>query len=159
MRPRRIFLALALVGAHALSACATPWNTVNLGGFSMAVPATMALKAGGMDSQAGSLDDATHHLSYDFGLYSDPLTTVDGATAVTQRNGVLAGLPARFVEFRRSGPSGPALFCNGVHVPQVRRSNMGFLRLTLLLCADKPDSGALAEQIFSSVKFQPAAPQ
>jgi hypothetical protein len=160
--PWRIFkTALLLSGLITVTACSATvdpslWQVLKLGGFSLSVPASMTLLAGGIDSQAGTLEDKSHQLSYDFGAYSDPLTSPDGATALTERAGLVNGLPARFVSFRKVGPTGSPQACEGVHVPLIRKSAIGSIKLTLLLCGDTETARPVAGRIFQSVKFHAA---
>jgi hypothetical protein len=159
MRLRAFATPLALICLNVVTACAATdttvhWQPIKLGEFTLTVPASMVLKAGGTDSQAGTLQDASHQISYDYGAYSDPLKSVDGATAFKERAGLMDGLAARFVSFNQVGASGKTQACEGVHVPFIRKSVIGSIKLTLLLCGDAKTARATAEKIFASVKFQ-----
>lgn len=154
---RSFILAATLIVCSVFAVCASSWKTLNLGGFSLKVPSSMVLEAGGIDSQAGSLQDASFQLGYDFGAYSDPLDAVAGATEFKTRQGTLDGKPARYVSFGRVGKNGQKQFCEGVHVPVVRApvsADFGPVKLTMLVCGDASTTGAMAEQIFTSVTFQ-----
>lgn len=155
---RAFVTALTLIGLNVVTACAAtdppPWHLLKLGEFTLSAPTSMVLKAGGIDSQAGTLQDASHQLSYDYGAYSDPLKSVDGAVAFKERAGLVDGLTARFVSFNQVNTNGKAQTCEGVHVPLIRKSVIGSIKLTLLLCGDAKTTRATAEKIFASVKFQ-----
>lgn len=159
MRLRTFATALALISLNLVTACAANtttahWQPLKLGEFTLNVPASMVLKAGGIDSQAGTLQNASHHISYDYGAYSDPLKSVDGAIAFKERAGLVDGLAARFVSFNQVDISGKTQACEGVHVPFIRKSAIGAIKLTLLLCGDAKTARATADKIFASVKFQ-----
>lgn len=160
MRLRAFSAALALISVNGVTACAATtsapihWQPLKLGEFTLSVPASMVLKARGIDSQAGTLQDASHQLSYDYGAYSDPLKLVDGAIAFKERAGLMDGLAARFVSFNQVAVSGKKQACEGVHVPFIRKSVIGPIKLTLLLCGDAKTARATADKIFASVKFQ-----
>jgi hypothetical protein len=151
---------LALTALHGLTACAAGWQTVKPGGFVFSAPATLKHSAGGTDSNAGNLQDASLRISYDFGAYSDPLTSVEGASGLTQRPGTVGGLAARFVNFARPVAGGGTEVCEAVHVPRVRDSGLGgSIKLTLVLCGDAKATRAAADKVFASIQFTaPAAP-
>ena len=156
MPQRACTTALALIGISVVTACAASahWRTLKLGEFTFIAPASMVHKAGGVDSQAGTLSDSSRRLSYDYGAYSDPLTSVDGAIALKERTGLVDGLVSRFVTFTRPDPRGQNQACEGVHVPFIRNSAIGSITLTLLLCGDAQEVRATADKLFASVKFQ-----
>ena len=148
--------ALALAGLTVVNACAgaATWQTLELGEFSLTVPSTMVHEAGGTDSQSGTLQDPQQVLNYDYGAYSDPLKSVSGVPQTSERTGTLGGLPARFVSFTRHNYLGQNQACEGVHVPLVRKSAIGSIKLTLLLCGDAKKVRATADKLFASIKFQ-----
>jgi len=134
---------------------ATPpdWRARDLGGFALHTPADMQLRTGGIDSQAGTLTSDSLRIDYDFGLYSDPLAQREDALDFQSCGATVDGLPARQVQFRLQDAAGQSRSCIGVHVPQVRQSGMGPLRLTVLACADKPDQLKDMPAMFASIRL------
>ena len=155
--PRRAHtVALALVGMLVVTAgtASTLWQTLKLSEFTFSAPSNLVHKVGGIDSQAGTLSDSKLQISYDYGAYSDTLTSVEGAVAFKERTGFVDGLASRFVSFTRLDTRGQNQACEGVHVPLVRKSAIGSIKLTMLLCGDAKKVRATADKLFASIKFQ-----
>ncbi len=129
------------------------WRTWDMGAFQLRAPGPMQSSAGGIDSQAGALTGEGLRIDYDFGLYSDPLERRDDAVQYDARNGIIDGLPARFVRFRTRDPAGQSRSCSGVHVPRVRQSGTGPLSLTVLACAARPERLSDMPAVFSSIRI------
>jgi hypothetical protein len=134
------------------------WRHVDAGSFSFMAPPSLQKQGGqAIDSQAGQLSNDTLTLHYDYGLYSDPLSARAEVRDHRSRTGVLDGFEAQFVSFTYlpdpQGKVPPKPYCEGVHVPLVKRSLIGALRLTLLACSKEPAGLAIAPQLFASVKF------
>lgn len=165
---RRRLIRLRQLGALALVACsvaacasaATPadWQDWDLGAFRMRTPTGLHHVAGGTDSQAGAWTADGVRISYDYGLYSDPLNRRSAMLDYQSSAGKVDGLDARFVRFRVAESTGPVQTCSGVHVPLVGTSSMGKLSLTMLACAADADRLQPVPAMFESIRFQgPAA--
>lgn len=152
-------LALGVLAASVGAAAGAQWPVRNLGPFELRAPASMALTQGGIDSMAGALADDRLRLDFDFGLNTDSLQAKPGATDYRMRTMTVDGLPAHLVTYSVADNSGPAQFCAGVHVPQVRRSSIGRIGLTLLACGGNPDSIRQAQAIFSTLRFHRDTPR
>jgi hypothetical protein len=153
---RGFWVALLMFGGVAAADDAT-WKLVDAGPFTLRAPRSMVLTQGGTDSTAGSLAGEDVRLDYDFGPYSDPLRQGEDSSSYESRDGTVDGLPARFVNFTLPGKRAPARSCTGVHVSQVRRSALGWLRLTVLACADEPQDLKPARAILATLRFRRAA--
>lgn len=137
-----------------MAATPSDWQERDLGGFALRTPADMQLRTGGIDSQAGTLTSEALRIDYDFGPYSDPLA--QRADALDFHSGAITvdGLPARKVQFRLpDAATGQSRSCIGVHVPQVRQSSTGPMRLTVLACADKPDQLKDVPAMIATIRF------
>ncbi len=110
-------------------AAAEPLPRRDLGGFSLQLPATVVQQAGGIDSKAGRLHGDGLLIDYDLGLYSDPLLNRDGVSGYEEKPVLVDGRPARLVRWRQ--PDSTRYFI-GLHLPELRVTPMGPIRLTLL---------------------------
>ncbi len=139
------------------------WRSWDLGAFQVRAPAHLGQTAAGIDSQAGVLSGVNLRIDYDFGLYSDPLARREDTLDYQSRAGKVDGLDARFVQYRLAASSAQAAqACSGVHVPRVRATGMGPLRLTVLACAAQAtgvaDGLVDVPAMLASIRFQePAA--
>lgn len=122
------WLCLSLLWGVTLAA-AEPLPRRDLGGFSLQLPATMVQQAGGIDSKAGRLHGDGLLIDYDLGLYSDPLLNRDGVNGYEEKVVVVDGRPARLVRWQQ--PDSTRYFI-GLHLPDLRTTAMGPIRLTLL---------------------------
>jgi len=151
-------VVLALSGALGCSAAPNPdnWTVHEFKSFSLRAPAEWLLVAGGADSQAGRLQGPSGvAISYDFGLYSDPLTAPHGAVDMQTQSATVGGLPARWVRYVLPGGAGSTpRSCVGLHVPQVRKTSMGPIRFTAQTCVQDPASLALARSVMATVRFE-----
>lgn len=153
------FAAPVVLAACAVAATPSDWQERDLGGFALRTPANMQLRAGGTDSQAGTLTSDHLRIDYDFGLYSDPLAQREDTFDYQSEPVTVDGLPARQVQFRLPDAAGQSRSCIGVHVPQVRQSGMGSIRLTVLACTDKPDQLKNVPAMFMSIRFNDSEPR
>lgn len=146
--------SLALLWLSSVAAADAAWKLLDLGQFTLRAPASMVLTRGGADSVAGILVGEDLRLDYDFGLYADPLQTREGVRDFIVRDGIVDGLAARFVTYSIGSETGETRSCVGVHVPEVTRSVLGPIRLTVLACSDDPRRMKLARAIFSTLRFR-----
>lgn len=123
--------AMALAGPPG-QAMAADCQRQALPGFSLCLPpGWQHVPGSGTDSTVGSLRGPGVELRYDLGLYSDPLQPPEGAIEFQARPAELQGRPVRWVRYRLSQQD-QTWHLLGLHVPEVRRTAMGPLRLTLL---------------------------
>lgn len=128
MARRLSWLCLSLLWGGTLVA-AEPLPRRDLGGFSLKLPATLVQHTGSVDSKAGRLHGAGLLIDYDLGLYSDPLHSREGVSGYEERAVVVDGRPARLVRWQQ--PDLTRYFI-GLHLPDLRATAMGPIRLTLL---------------------------
>ena len=128
MARRLSWLCLSLLWGVAL-ATAEPLPRRDLGGFSLKLPATMVQQVGGVDSKAGRLHGDGLLIDYDLGLYSDPLLSREGVSGYEETAVVVDSRPARLVRWQQ--PDSTRYFI-GLHLPDLRATAMGPIRLTLL---------------------------
>lgn len=122
------WLCLSLLWGVTLAAAEPPPRR-DLGGFSLQLPATMAQQAGGIDSKAGRLHGDGLLIDYDLGLYSDPLLNRDGVSGYEEKPVLVDGRPARLVRWQQQDST---RYFIGLHLPELRVTPMGPIRLTLL---------------------------
>ena len=147
-------LVLVLLCVNGVAGAGETWPLRDFGPFALHAPAGMVLSRNGADSLAGALADDKLHIDYDFGLNADPLKTApQGAMDFQVHSLTLDQLPARSVTYSKAGSAGQLRFCSGMHVPQVSRSSMGWLRLTLMACGADADSMQRSQAIFSTLRF------
>lgn len=153
-RPIALTVVAGAMVACAVAAATTEWRIWDLGAFQIRAPSSLHHTAGGIDSKAGVLSTDGLHISYDFGLYSDPLTRRGDMLDYQSVAGSADGLAGRFVRFRQAGTAQqPDRICHGVHVPHVRMSGVGALSLTVLACAFSAESLKDTEAIIASIRF------
>ena len=148
---------LAVLAAITLfvSTMASASNCVHhdLQAFSICLPPVWQPVPGqATDSRAGRFVAGEAQLSYDHGLYSDPLNPPEGALDYQVQLRTIDGRAARRVSFRLPGPGGPVQVV-GLHVPEAGRSGMGALRLTVLLRSRQPALLHNADEILGSIRF------
>lgn len=143
--------------ALASGTAALVWR--DLGGFWLRLPPFMQQHAGGVDSRAGQLVGGGLRIDYDLGVYADPLTPRAGALDRAQAAVVVDGLPAHVVRWRTLEPA-PGRYLIGLHLPQIRPTVMGPLRLTLLAYGSDAELVERARPMLLSLRLSapPALP-
>ena len=149
---RFLVSALGLAWLAGAEALACPRQRRELGGFSLLLPAAMTLQAGGTDSYTGRLVGVGLQIEYDLGLYADPLQARAAAVDRTQRAVTVDGHAGWLVRWREPSPAPTRCFI-GLHLPQVRDSIMGPLRLTLLAWSLEPAAADAAQTILLSLRL------
>jgi hypothetical protein len=117
----------------------------------MCVPASWTVKQGGIDSAAGTFFGDGIKLSYDLGLNSDPLPSPEGGSGYSELPTVIDGKVAREIAY--SIPKAGKHY-QGLHVPVVRMSPRGAIKLTLIMESSSSDLKARANAIFQTVHFK-----
>jgi hypothetical protein len=130
----------------------------DLGGFSIELPAALALQArGGVDSHSGRLVGAGLALDYDLGLYADPLLAREGSSAHRERELIVDGRPARLVQWQIEQPT-PRLYFVGLHLRQIQPTSAGPLHLTLLAQSTDPAQVQAAQAMLLTLRISPPRP-
>ena len=156
LRHLGVVAALSMMVA---SCAAAPERTRHdLGAFWIDAPASWSLTSGGMDSAAGHFTGERLRLDYDFGLYSDPLRLPQGATDVGERSVTIDGLPGRQVRYTLQRGADEPMHYLGVHVPAVRATSMGRLKLTVLAVSADVEQIRQAEAVMATIRFKPVTP-
>lgn len=155
---RRLGVVAALLMAASSCVAAPGWTRHDLGAFWLEAPPGWSQAADrAVDSSAGHLTAEGLRLDYDFGLYADPLPVPDGATDVRERAVVVDGLPARQVRYRLRDGSARPMYYLGIHVPDIRSTRMGPLKLTVLAASADKKQIRRAEAAMATIRFKPAA--
>ena len=119
--------------------------------LTLRAPPGTTFQPGVGDSAAGLLAGAGFRLSFDLGLYSDPLVRPDFGPLLRAEDVTIDGRAGRL--FLWSAPPGALPIRVGLHVPTVAQSGIGPLRLTIVgLVADD----ATAERVtamFRTIRF------
>jgi len=156
---RTAFLFLLCSIASAARADAVPplpadWIEVSAGGaFTVMAPrGTLFARTPGIDSFTGVFNGPGFAVHVDHGIYADPLERDRRRTAFLSRDIVVDGRPATLVTARTSGA--PRSYFLGLHVPHVRRSVSGAIKLTLTCDLEGPQDSAMVEAIYRSVRFE-----
>lgn len=151
--PLAAVAAVVLLGSTGAVASDTECVRHELQAFSICLPAVWQPVPGqAVDSKAGRFASGDAQLSYDHGLYSDPLNPPEGALDYQVQPRTIDGRAARRVSFRLPGPGGLVQVI-GLHVPEAGRSSMGPLRLTVLLRSRQPALLHKADEILGSIRF------
>lgn len=146
-------LLSALLGCASVSA--QPCVVSDLGPFTVCVPTHWEVRKAGTDSAAGHLSDGLLSISYDFGLYSSTLRVPAGATDVHESAITVDGHAARRVAYSFQRGGGALVHFLGVHIPEVRASSMGSLKLTLLARASDAKRFDDVEALIPTIRIKP----
>lgn len=151
---KRWFLAsagtvFALIGCMTEPAAAS-CTVQDLGPFSMCVPSDWQLVKGGTDSAAGTFTAEGLSVSYDFGLYSAPLSIPPEASEASGVAMTVDGRAGRKVAYALK-----SIHFVGVHVPDIRSTSLGSVKLTVL--AQTTNSARLneARAALATIRIKP----
>ena len=129
-------------------------ETVAGNAYSLRAPAGTGYRPGqGIDSLVGVFAAPQFDLSADYGLYSETLTQGQGKAQYRERMVEVDGRPAKLVTAFAPELAADKPYVIGLHVPDVKRSILGALKLTLMANVDPPDRFATVERIFSTIRF------
>lgn len=118
--------------------------------FTMSVPCDLERKdAQGIDSQIGKFESNTLRLTYDYGMYSNPLTSTPGPNAKVSHE-TIGGLSATLVTAGTPG-GGAFPLSAGVHIP--RAGKRRGISLTVWVECANLEARATAHKIFRSIRF------
>jgi len=130
------------------------WIEVSAGGafMVMAPRGTLFQRTPGIDSFTGVFNGPGFTLHVDHGAHADPLERDRRRSAFLSRDISVDGRPAKLVTAQT--PGAPRSYFLGLHVPQVRRSASGAIKLTLTCDLQGPQDIAVVEAIYRSVRFK-----
>jgi hypothetical protein len=149
---------LVLAGdARVLAEAPVPVDWVNLSIGSLltlaAPPGTRFEPGRGADSLVGTLVGPNFKLQLDYGVYSDPLTDQSRFMTYWAEKILVDNKPATIVHATVASPStDPARFI-GLHVPQLGKSGLGALSLTLSSVVSDSEQQGILDRMFGSIHF------
>lgn len=160
---RRAGVMLAIL--MALSACSVAensstapdeWVTVEVGNiFSLkAPPGTQFHEGVGSDSLVGTIDAPEFKLSFDYGVYSSPLTKEEYYKNYNSKETEIDGVAARIVTASNTKQSIEHPYLVGAHFPQIKESLLGSIKLTIYCWLESEESYATVEKIFHTIKLK-----
>jgi hypothetical protein len=88
-------------------------------------------------------------VSFDFGLYSDPLTLPEQATQVKEFSKAVGGHLAHHVSYSRG-----SINAVGIHFPKVSSTSIGPLKLTVLAQSRDMTKLRAVDEAFATIKFK-----
>ncbi len=149
----------------ALSACTVAensstgpdeWVTVEVGNiFSLKAPPGSRFHEGaGSDSIVGTIDAPDFKLSFDYGVYSSPLTKEEFYNNYKSKEIEIDGIAARIVTASNAKQSIEHPYLIGVHFPQIKESLLGSIKLTIYCLLESEESYATVEKIFHTIKLK-----
>jgi hypothetical protein len=149
-----IVMLLALLLAHGMRGTAQEeWKRFDAGWFSFSIPSDMNEdEAHAIDSYVGQFHNARMEISFDYGVYSNPL---DDSNKSDHRSELIeiGGKQTKIVMYVESSSDSPLKYFAGVHFPDLG----GQSKLTMTArCRDR-DGQAIAKKIFESVRFKSKA--
>lgn len=148
--------ALAMLAGACVSA--EPCVRHHLPGFTVCVPPGWTLvRPRAVDSAAGRFSSGALSVSYDFGLYADPLQLPDGASAKHEDTGTVDGKPARQVRYTLTTAGKPTMHYAGVHLSNLGATSMGPLKLTMRAESSDPARLQEATDAFATIRLVPTA--
>ncbi|MDB5879871.1 MAG: hypothetical protein JWQ41_3285 [Variovorax sp.] len=153
LRPFGFACGIALLGSCVWAA---PCVVHSLPGFAVCVPSSWVRKSAGVDSSAGQFVSPGLVVTYDLGLYADPLRVPHGASDVQEIDAVVDGRPGRQVSYRVKSEGQPSMHYAGVHVPLLGATSMGPLRFTMLGRAADPTRLMEVSAATATVRFKSA---
>jgi len=117
----------------------------------MAPRGTLFVRTPGIDSFTGVFNGPGFAVHVDYGAHADPLQRDPGTETFLSLDITVDGRPAKLVTART--PGAPRSYFLGLHVPHVRRSVSGAIKLTLTCDLQGPQDSAMVEAIYRSVRF------
>ncbi len=133
------------------------WIQVDAGTeFSLMAPSGTEFHQGqGIDSFVGSIRSQKFELTFDYGLYSNPLNTNDGSHSNREKTQILVdGRTAKLVYNSTADTLNEHPWFIGMHVPEIAQTVIGSTKLTITCFPDHKDDYELIKKIFSSIKFK-----
>jgi hypothetical protein len=174
-----VFFCLALFGAchttHKLGISASPdpetpkqsldptkpgpgWKRVDADGlFFLSLPEDMKKQeVRGIDSSVGQYRNGRMMVSFDYGIYSNPLESYSDKPDYKENLKNIGGKKAKIVFFSNTRADSKYKYYSAVHFPEVEKNrfaNMN-IKLTLDVEFNEESDNAIAQAIFESIAFR-----
>ena len=149
----------ALSGAPSVAASnkvPADWIALDVGDkFVLKAPPGSAHVPGqGIDSFVGKIGTPGFTLAFDYGAYSDPLKAQGAYQQYRVRQTQIGGKAARIVTAFAPGLSADWPYLIGVHFPNLKRSVVGPVKLTMSGWVKAPKDYDTAETMFGTIVFK-----
>jgi len=133
------------------------WRRVDADGlFFLSLPADMKKQiVRGIDSSVGEYRNGRVVVSYDYGIYSNPLETFSDKPEYKENLKDIGGKKAKIVFFSNTSAASKYKYYSAVHFPEVEKSrfeNMN-IKLTLSVEFNEESDESIAPAIFESIAF------
>ncbi len=119
----------------------------------MAPPGTRFVRANGIDSFTGSLVGPDFELSFDYGLYSSPLTEHASDESYQVERILVQGKKAHIITSYVPGISSDAPYFIGIHFSELEESSQGTMKLTINGSVASNDDYDVVKNAFISIHF------
>jgi hypothetical protein len=132
------------------------WMTIEVAEkFTLKAPPGSAHVPGrGIDSLIGKIRTPGFTLDFDYGAYSDSLKTQAAYQQYSVREMQIDGKAARIVTAFAPGKSADRPYFIGVHFPNLGRSVIGPIRLTMTAWVKAPKEFEAIEALFGTITFK-----
>jgi hypothetical protein len=132
------------------------WITLDVGGkFELkAPPGSAYVPRRGIDSSVGRIETPDFTLDFDYGAYSGPLRPSPEARQYQARQVEIDGKAATIVTAFAPGLSADRPYFIGAHFPNLKRSVIGPIRLTMTAWVRAPKNFEAIEAVFASIRFK-----
>jgi len=132
------------------------WVKVSAGReFDLMAPAgTEFHPSEGTDSFVGNFEAPDFKLSFDYGLYSNPLTEMSGDAEYKTRNVQINGKAAYIVTAYAPRFSTDRPYFIGIHFPKVKMTIVGPKKLTVFGFFETADDYTVVDKIFRTIRFR-----
>src|SRR5262245_12821922 len=134
------------------------WKRVDADGlFFLSLPEDMKKQnVRGIDSSVGEYRNVRMVVSFDYGIYSNPLESYSGRPEYKESLKNIGGKKAKIVVFSNTRADSKYKYYSAVHFPEVEKgrfANMN-IRLTLSVEFSEESDNAIAQVIFESISFR-----
>lgn len=132
------------------------WIKVSAGReFDLMAPAgTEFHPSEGIDSFVGSFEAPDFKLSFDYGLYSNPLKDMSGDAKYETRIVLINGKAANVVTAYAPRFSIDHPYFIGIHFPEIKTTVVGPTKLTVFSLLETADYYTVVEKIFRTIQFK-----
>lgn len=132
------------------------WIKVSVGSdFDLMAPAGTSFRPGkAIDSNAGEIVTPDFTLSFDYGLYSNPLNDMSRYTNHETHDARVDGKPALIVTANTPRFPTDRPYFIGIHFPKVKTSILGAVKLTIEGQLDVEDRYTTVERMFRTIRFK-----
>jgi hypothetical protein len=145
----------SVAAASTSSEVPADWIEVSAGReFDLRAPAGTEFRPlKGIDSFVGSFAAPDFELSFDYGLYSNPLNDMSGDDAYKTQDVLVDGKTAYIVTAYAPRLSADRPYFIGIHFPKIKMTNMGPTKLTVFGLLETADDYTVVEKIFRTIHF------